>query len=66
MTEKIIIELPKGGALEVDAEQPAFYDTIRKCFDIEGDVTHDHVRMFIFGAVNNAVVKATPGETQDA
>jgi len=58
-TEKRRINLPKGGLLEVQLT-PEMLGRIRTHFGLlPGDVIHDdHVRMFVWNAVNNAVDKA--------
>lgn len=52
------ITLPKGGTLEV-AMTPEFVSVVRKHFNLGAYdiVEDDHVRMFIWGSVKNAVDK---------
>ncbi len=52
------ITLPRGGELVVDV-LPGFYDHVRKQFNLSSSErpSDDHVRMFYFGAVKNAVDK---------
>ena len=53
------IPLPKGGTLELEI-RPGFYDRVRMHFNLAKDapVDDDHLRMFVFGALKNAVDKA--------
>jgi hypothetical protein len=48
------IALPKGGSLEVSMT-PEFLNRVRKQFALssDADVHDDHVRMFVWGAVNS-------------
>lgn len=57
--EKRTITLPKGGLLEV-CVTPEFLNKARKQFGLAENetVTDDHVRMFFYGSVKNAVDKA--------
>lgn len=57
-TEKRFINLPKGGTLEVQMS-PEIYGRIRNHFGMlyNDEVSDDHVRMFFWSAVNNAVDK---------
>jgi hypothetical protein len=57
-TEIRHISLPKGGILEVQLS-PEMFGRIREHFGLfPGDVVDDdHVRMFFWNAVNNAVDK---------
>jgi hypothetical protein len=54
------IPLPKGGTLEVQVTQ-SFLDRVRYQFNIPNtsQVSDDHIRMFIWGALNCAIEKAT-------
>jgi hypothetical protein len=55
--EKRIIELPKGGSLEVDCT-PEFFDVVKKSLDIKDrDVSNDDIRIFIYGAFKNGLDK---------
>jgi len=58
------IPLPKGGSLEVDVTQK-FLDVVRSHFEVpnEQQVSDDHIRMYIWGALKNAVDKAERGES---
>ena len=53
------ITLPKGGVLEIQMTQELL-DRIKYQFGVDStrSITDDHVRMFIWGTVNNAVDKA--------
>jgi hypothetical protein len=53
------IALPKGGTLEVQVTNE-FLVKIRQHFmlDQTQPVTDEHIRMFVWGAMNNAVEKA--------
>lgn len=53
------IQLPQGGVLEVQMTQE-FIDRLRRHFGIFGDqpLDDDHVRMYLYGALDNAVSKA--------
>jgi hypothetical protein len=57
--EKLNIDLPAGGNLEVHVT-PDFITKIQLHFDLisPNEVTDDHIRMFIYGSVKNAVDKA--------
>jgi hypothetical protein len=59
------VPLPKGGTLELEIT-PGFYDRVRLHFNLANDVPvdDDHLRMFVFGALKNAVDKAE-GEMND-
>jgi hypothetical protein len=59
---KKYISLPKGGILEVDAS-PKFLEIVRKQFNLNAQqrVSDDHIRMYIWGAFNNAMDKAEKG-----
>ena len=54
------VPLPRGGTLEIQMT-PSFIDKVRYHFGLkESDpVTDDHFRMFIWGALNFAIEKAT-------
>ena len=62
LSETRNIALPRGGVLEVKMSE-ALYGRIRNHFGLsfEQKVNDDHIRMFIWGAVNNAVEKAERG-----
>jgi hypothetical protein len=53
------IPLPKGGTLEVQVTQ-SFIDRVRYQFGIPASdpVSDEHVRMFIWGALNFAIERA--------
>ncbi len=57
--EKINVSLPQGGDLEVHIT-PDFIAKIKEHFNLDSteSVSHDHIRMFIYGSVKNAVDKA--------
>lgn len=57
------IVLPKGGSLEVNVTEK-FLEVVRMHFELppNGNVSEDHVRMYIYGAFKNAVDKAERGE----
>tara|TARA_Y100000593_G_C4188324_1_gene275551 strand:- start:421 stop:612 length:192 start_codon:yes stop_codon:yes gene_type:complete len=57
--EKRIIQLPRGGNLEVDLT-PSFLNLIVDHFDLENvsQVSDDHIRMFIYGSTRSAFEKA--------
>ena len=61
------ITLPQGGILEVEMTQ-AFIDKLKQHYGLFGDqqLDDDHVRMYVWGAVNTAVNKAEREITQDA
>ena len=52
------IRLPNGKILEVEFKA-GFLDKIREAFDLslEEKVTDDHIRMFFYGSLKNAVDK---------
>lgn len=54
-----VIKLPRGGELEMQMTD-AFIDRVRIQFDIpkNEEVTDEHIRMFVFGAMKNATDKA--------
>lgn len=58
-TIKKIIDLPKGGTLEVDVT-PKFLEIVKNHFGLmsSDEVDDDHVRMYIWGAFKNAIDKA--------
>lgn len=62
LNEKRNIALPRGGVLEVQMSD-ALSDKIKKHFGLtqEQTINDDHIRMFIWGAVNNAVEKVEHG-----
>lgn len=70
MSEKKIVETRKistpEGILEVEMTQE-FIDRARQHFGLFGDqqLENDHVRMYVWGAVNTAVTKAER-ELEDA
>lgn len=53
------IKLANGEILTVEV-RPGFYDKIRTQFMLskEQDVSDEHIKMFIFGAVKSAIDKA--------
>lgn len=55
------IVLPQGGTLEIEIK-PGFYEAVRKHFMLSPtqQVTDELIRMFIYGAVNNAVNNSDP------
>jgi len=57
--EKRIIQLPRGGNLEVDLT-PSFLNLIVDHFSLEdiSQVGDDHIRMFIYGSTKSAFEKA--------
>jgi len=59
MDEVRIVPLPKGGNLELTIK-PGFYERVRVHFGLApgSSVDDDHIRMFVFGAVKDAVNKA--------
>ena len=58
MQETRMIKLPNGNALEVTLTQE-FLIRVAKQFEIDvNKVDDDHIRMFIFGALKNAIDKA--------
>ena len=54
------VPLPRGGTLEIQMTQ-SFVDRVKYQFGLqESDaLTDDHIRMFIWGALNFAIDKAT-------
>lgn len=58
MQETRMIKLPNGNVLEVTLS-PEFLSRVARQFEILTDsVNDDHIRMFIFGALKNAIDKA--------
>lgn len=59
LIDKRIIELPRGEQLEVEMSQE-FIDKLVIHYELESqsDLTDDHIRMFVWGSLNNAVQKA--------
>tara|TARA_R110001599_G_scaffold21341_4_gene80081 strand:+ start:1864 stop:2067 length:204 start_codon:yes stop_codon:yes gene_type:complete len=57
--EKRNIELPNGSMLEVEATE-RFYEAIRFEYSLDKNATisDDHIRMFVYGTMNNAVAEA--------
>jgi len=57
--DKRMIELPRGGLLEVEMTE-LFIRKLMKHFELESknDLTDDHIRMFVWGSLNSAVEKA--------
>jgi hypothetical protein len=57
--EKRNIELSNGSVLEVEASE-RFYDAIRFEYNLDENsvITDDHIRMFVHGSMNRAVIKA--------
>jgi hypothetical protein len=56
LNETRSIDLPAGGVLTVQLS-PEFLSIVKKHFNVS-EVTDDHIRMFIWGAVDGAVTKA--------
>jgi hypothetical protein len=58
------IELPQGGTLEITMGDK-FNLVLRKHFNLSSDakIEDDHIRMFLFGAVKNALDKAETSDT---
>jgi hypothetical protein len=62
-TPKIVetrhIKLPQGGVLDVELTQDGI-DRLKQHFGVFGDqpLDDDHVRMYVYGALDNAVSKA--------
>jgi len=58
MIQHRIINLPKGGELELQIHE-GFYDKVRQHYGkmSHEDVTDDDIRMFIFGATKTAIDK---------
>lgn len=58
-TVKKMIQLPKGGILEVDVT-PQFLEIVSKHFELNNPsaVEDDHIRSYIWGAFKNAIDKA--------
>ena len=56
--EKLNVDLPQGGNLEVHVT-PEFLSKIQVHFNLDSidSVSHDHIRMFIYGSVKNAIDK---------
>ena len=56
--EKRLIQLPKGGELEVSITD-AFLKQVRDYFDIDSQsiVSNDHVRVFVYESFKSAVEK---------
>jgi hypothetical protein len=58
LTETRYVELSQGGTLEVQLTQ-RLLDVIKTQFGITDDrVTDDHIRMFMWGSIKNALDKA--------
>ena len=59
MNDQIRIELPKGGALYVKGTDE-FMNKIKNHFELSDvkDVDHEHIRMYVYGALKNATDKA--------
>ena len=57
--EKKIIELPKGGDLEVEYT-PEFYQKVKDHFNLSENeaIDDEHIRLFIYGACKKAIDKA--------
>ena len=57
--EKRIINLPKGGELEV-LLTPDFLEVVRGHFNLKEtiDVGDDHIRLFIYGSTKTALDKS--------
>jgi hypothetical protein len=54
--ESIKIDLPRGGTLEVEIQQ-GFKERVASTFELSSvtEVTHDHIRMFIYGSFKKAI-----------
>lgn len=54
--EKRNIELPNGSTLEVEATE-RFYEAIRFEYSLDKNaaISDDHIRMFVYGTMSNAV-----------
>ncbi len=54
--EKRNIELPNGSTLEVEATE-RFYEAIRFEYNLDKNIsiTDDHIRLFVYGTMSNAV-----------
>lgn len=65
VADKRSIELPQGGTLDVEMT-PQFIAKLRQHYGLYGDqpLDDDHVRMYVWGSLNSAVVKAEQ-ETKD-
>lgn len=58
MQETRMIKLPNGNVLEVTLTSE-FLSRVASQFEINiNDIVDDHIRMFIFGALKNAIDKA--------
>lgn len=57
------VTLPRGGILEIQMTQ-SMINRIKQSFGLshEQSIDDDHIRMFLWGAVNDAVNKAECGE----
>ncbi len=57
--DQIEINLPKGGTLFVRTND-GFMEKVKNHFDLDNiaEVDHDHIRMFIYGALKTATEKA--------
>ena len=57
------ISLPKGGDLDFQFDDD-FLKKLQEHFELdsEQEVTDDHIRMFVFGSLKNAVDKAQDGK----
>jgi len=57
--EKRNVTLPNGGILEIEATD-RFYEAIRFEYKLDESttITDDHIRLFVYGTMNNAVEKA--------
>lgn len=57
--EKRNIKLPNGSILEIEASE-RFYDAIRFEYKLDEntEITDDHIRLFVYGTMNNAVIEA--------
>ncbi len=64
MKETRIVRLPKGGELEFTV-MPGFYERVRAHFGLAPGavVEDDHLRMFVFGSLKNAVDKVEGATT---
>jgi hypothetical protein len=66
MSEVRLVPLPKGEVLELTIH-PGFYDKVRQHFNLlpNQEVSDDHLRMFVFGALKGAIDKAEAGMKKD-
>lgn len=61
LNEKRVIGLPRGGQLEVEMSRE-FVHLVSRQFGLSpNELTDDHVRMFVWGSLKNAIDKAEDG-----